>query len=181
MIYNMMEKDKIDLIEYEVKYNKNLPFTPSSPFPFIVKKIQQVQALNQQVEAEPINEESMVVFNAQNADDFENRQSPESKFQQLNLKQINPADRFSQTSQSSVYSKKKLGFFQKIMQKFSKKSNKVNLLVLACDTESKRKQWVFAINYYKNEVIKERKHQNISSVQHQVVSEDTKQSIIGQK
>lgn len=35
----MKQKDKINLMEYELKIDSRLPFTPSNPFSFMLEKV----------------------------------------------------------------------------------------------------------------------------------------------
>lgn len=38
MIYNFQEKDRINLLETDIRIDKVLPFTPDAPYPFVMEK-----------------------------------------------------------------------------------------------------------------------------------------------
>ncbi|KRX08306.1 hypothetical protein PPERSA_01767 [Pseudocohnilembus persalinus] len=179
-IYKVQEKDKIDLLEIEVKINSSLNFTPQSPFPFYLEKT----ALVMEMELEKLqksyctNEQSMIVFNPQ--------QMSQSKLDQ-NI-QLMQNEKNNSIIQDQDKAKNSQSFMKKIYNKITKK--KFPRLVLSSDSEYKRKYWIYVLNYYRTEAIKQRQREingegkidnNFRSSVKGFQTEETKNSIISTK
>ncbi len=63
MIYDMQEKDRIDLSKYDIKLDKHIPFTPSCPYSLALVENIGFDLENIRDNEEKVNENSVVVFN----------------------------------------------------------------------------------------------------------------------
>lgn len=137
-IYDMKLKDNINLAEYEVKQKADLDILPqTNPFVFALEKLdnKRLRELNlQAMRGGLINEaEEYGLYSDKTARDFDQRQ-----------KQAKCLD-------SEYEEKKSKSFLQSFLKGLvggGAKKRKEERITLACDTETKRRQWTLTLNYF---------------------------------
>ncbi|CAD8113637.1 unnamed protein product [Paramecium sonneborni] len=126
--YTVSLKHCIDLSKMRISNDKDLPFIPSHPFPFQIV----------------IDEKAQVVGSYLKVQKFEQP----NKQNKSGMSQINELE-----NENSDKEDQKKGFFDQIYDKFKKKPNlKKNeiRIVFGAESEPKRRQWIFSLNYYKS-------------------------------
>ncbi|EAR82779.3 hypothetical protein TTHERM_01082890 (macronuclear) [Tetrahymena thermophila SB210] len=194
MIYNVKTKDTLDLQQYNLIVDQNLPYAQSNPYSFALEKIQDHETISQQAEKtqklgqlakieekhgnytieNQIDKEegSIVAFNTQQAEINIEYEKKIGTTQTNNIQNNNNNKQVSADTQN----KKSEGFFSKIFKRITEK--KPDRLVLASDSEYKRKQWIFTINFYKSIILK---IQNGEKIRFQTEENVNKHSILSQQ
>ncbi|KAL4486794.1 hypothetical protein ABPG72_006626 [Tetrahymena utriculariae] len=194
MIYNVKTKDTLDLQQYNLIVDQNLPYAQSNPYQFALEKIQDHETTSQQaekktqklgqlakieekkgnytIENEADKEEgSIVAFNTQQVDINIEYEKKISTTQNNNNNNSN-----NKQVSADAQNKKSEGFFSKIFKRITEK--KPDRLILASDSEYKRKQWIFTINFYKSIILK---IQNGEKIRFQTEENVNKHSILSQQ
>ncbi|KAL4504071.1 hypothetical protein ABPG72_022701 [Tetrahymena utriculariae] len=178
-IYNIKQKDKINLMEYEIKLDPKLPHTPLCPYSFMLEKTVKPDQGNAEEEAKKKEEQmqsqhsSVVVFNPSNNTINNENNKMQNKLSYINLGekslkneittnilspkvlQYNCQQNNQQQTSKNQQQSSKQGFFFKIFQKIYKKTP--DRLIVAADSEYMRKQWIFTINFHKTMLVRMKK------------------------
>ena len=144
-IYDMKLKDNINLAEYEVKYKADLDILPqTNPYVFALEKLdhKRLRELNLQVIRENlICEAEEVGMNAEKA----NYGDQQQKYARGKNDKQADADFAADEKKSPI------SYFQSFFKGLvggGTKKKKEERVILACDSETKRRQWALTLNYF---------------------------------
>lgn len=143
LIHQFSLKDSISLLDFELKMQeaKDKDDPPSSLFPFFLEK-KNINSTKDEVNKKQneMKDNSFVVFNT-----LPENQEPHSKHLEVIYEKDEPG--VIKEKENGKFSR-----FKDFLKRISKK--KQEKLVLAADSEFKRKEWIFSLNYYKTLILK---------------------------
>lgn len=144
-IYEMKTKDSLNLIEYEVKIHNSYDLIPqTNPYVFSLSKLEgydpytfvQTRSRNN---LGSLHENDLPPM-------FPERKKPMSFMGQREQVNFNTSPHYEDLV--IVEEKKSNGFFSSFFKKFNFSKKKIEQVILSCDTELKRRQWVLTINFF---------------------------------
>lgn len=151
LIYEYSIKDSLNLMDYDLTSNNQQDQLPQR-YSFFLEKKTSMNYLNElQEENEDSMKDSFVVFNTlhENQENNNKKQGshPTEPNQFKGLEVI-----YENEENKNKEQKSRFAGFKNFISKFSRK--KPEKLYLAADSEFKRKEWVFSLNYYKTLILK---------------------------